>query len=98
MSEQWRGLHNDPRRHRPRGEMDAWCDWCGDCAEDQPCRCCLAVEMTVLKANLLERQAREHRVRELCDLTPTVLQEDNGEIIPLVPIADILHILDGGDA
>ena len=72
----WKGLSNEPERHRARGDMDAWCDWCGDCAEDQPCRCCLAAEVEVLRAELIaayapatptyeELQAQAQAVREL---------------------------------
>jgi hypothetical protein len=53
----WKGLSNEPERHRARGDMDAWCDWCGDCAEDQPCRCCLAAEVEAL------RKERDHYKR-----------------------------------
>ncbi len=66
----WKGLHNEPNRHRARGDMDAWCDWCGDCAEDQPCRCCLAVEVEALRdqnaellATLTELAPLSHKVR-----------------------------------
>ena len=103
----WKGLSNEPERHRARGDMDAWCDWCGDCAEDQPCRCCLAAEVEVLRAELIaayapatptyeELQAQVQRVRKVCDESDQNRPRIDGYLINrTVPVKDIRRALEG---
>lgn len=53
MSEQWQGLHN-PNQHK-RYKDECRCVGCGDyewCASEYPCRCCLAAEVEVLRAQV----------------------------------------------
>ena len=83
----WKGLSNEPERHRARGDMDAWCDWCGDCAEDQPCRCCLAAEVEALRAQI-------KAVRELYEFYRTSPVNECSQTDLLGEIARVL----GGDA
>lgn len=59
MSEQWRGLHNQDDHEWGWGERDAWCTTCegprrdrGQCFAKEPCRCCLAAEVEVLRAQV----------------------------------------------
>ncbi len=62
MSEPWRGLHNH-ERHRLLSDGSAICDnsdddveqyWgcIEDCSETDPCKCCLAAEVEVLRSAL----------------------------------------------
>ena len=85
MSEQWQGLHN-PNQHK-RYKDECRCVGCGDyewCASEYPCRCCLAAEVEVLRAQV-------QRVRDVLG--------DVGNVYapPVVFVATILTALDGGD-
>ena len=59
MSEQWLGLHNQDDHEWGWGERDAWCTTCegprrdrGQCLAKEPCRCCLAAEVEVLREQI----------------------------------------------
>ena len=63
------------------------CDWCGDCAEDQPCRCCLAAEVDALRAQV-------QAVRDVADRWGGLEPFENADIAAI----GIYRALDGGDA
>ena len=59
VSEQWLGLHNQDDHEWGWGERDAWCTTCegprrdrGQCLAKEPCRCCLAAEVEVLREQI----------------------------------------------
>jgi hypothetical protein len=84
MSEQWQGLHN-PNQHK-RYKDECRCVGCGDyewCASEYPCRCCLAAEVEVLRAQV-------QRVRDLCDALRRTHQDYAAMVIEMT--------LDGGES
>jgi hypothetical protein len=55
MSEQWLGLRNHERHtgeFLDPGVADCECCECRYCADDSPCRCCLAAEVETLRGTL----------------------------------------------
>ena len=87
MSEwDWKPLAN-PGKHKP-----PWCDACnGDyCGPaDGPCRCCLAAEVEVLRAQVAA-------VREVCEDTAVYCADmPDDDPVPLVFVTTVLRALDG---
>ncbi len=57
MSEQWMGLHHPDRHEHHGGIADCLIETANPvmarwCTRDHPCRCCLAAEVEVLRAEL----------------------------------------------
>ena len=68
MSE-WRGLHN-PELHTPwtitvSGHEWSDCTNCGPCAEYYHCRCCLAAEVQLLRAQVQAVRSENERLQRL---------------------------------
>ncbi len=93
MSEPWRGLHNPERHFHSPGYGDR-CGKCsgGYCHPETPCRCCLAAEVQLLRAQV-------QAVREACDEhNARTVWGGDGQTWSVVDRDAILRILDGGDA
>lgn len=101
MSEQWLGLHNQDDHEWGWGERDAWCTTCegprrdrGQCLAKEPCRCCLAAEVEVLRAQV---QAVREVSTSRMPATPPGMDTGSYRFGGATLMSQVLTALDGDD-